>query len=66
MRTHIIDYDDITEKENIIFLKLHFVFAFIRTFILVPIVTLLFIFILDFVITYPFYYVTQLFSKIFQ
>ena len=55
MRTHIIDYDDITEKENIIFLKLHFVFTFIRTFILVPIVTLLFIFILDFVITYPFY-----------
>ena len=26
MRTHIIDYDDITEKENIIFFKLHFVF----------------------------------------
>lgn len=61
MKTNIIGFNDITEKENIIYSKLHFVFVFIGMFIAVPIITLLMVVVLDFLVACPLYYLVQLF-----
>lgn len=62
MKANIIGFNEITQRENVIYSKLHFIFVFIGMFIAVPIITLLLVVILDFLVVYPLYYLAQLFS----
>lgn len=62
MKDKMSDLDTITERENIIFSKLHFIFVFISIFIVVPVITLSLVAFLNFLIVCPVYYLSKLFS----
>lgn len=59
----IMRYDDnVAQKENIIYSRLHFLFVFIGMFVAVPLITILLVSIVDLMVVYPLHYIARLFS----